>query len=376
LIRAIFHLFHPQDWNESQPIEEFMPEVVVNLHMHTRYSDGSGIHRDIARAAFAAGVDAVIVTDHNILVQGFEGYYKEKTKKILMLIGEEVHDQARDPQKNHLLVFGAGRELAAFAENPQQLINQVRDAGGLSFLAHPDDPEAPAFREVDISWVDWSVQNFTGIELWNALSELKTIVPTKVHGAFYALFPALVAHQPIPSTLAKWDELLALGRPVVAIGGSDAHALHMSLGPIHRVIFPYEFHFRTVNTHVLTSEPMNGEATRDKKLIYEAMAAGHCFVGYDLPAPTRGFNFSGQGKDQNAIMGDELPAKGGVTLQARLPAHAEIRLIKDGNLIQTWKNQLSCTHITSEPGVYRIEAYRRYLGRLRGWIYSNPIYLR
>jgi hypothetical protein len=376
LIRAIFHLFHPQHWNESHIIEEFMPEVVVNLHMHTRYSDGSGVHRDIARAAFAAGVDAVIVTDHNILVQGFEGYYKEKTKKILMLVGEEVHDQARDPQKNHLLVFGTGRELATFADNPQQLINQVRDAGGLSFLAHPDDPEAPAFREVDISWVDWSVQNFTGIELWNALSELKTIVPTKLHGAFYALFPALVAHQPIPSTLARWDELLALGRPVVAIGGSDAHALHMSLGPIHRVIFPYEFHFRTVNTHVLTSEPLNGEANRDKKLIYEAMAAGHCFVGYDLPAPTRGFNFSGQGKDKNAIMGDELPAKGGVTLQAKLPAHAEIRLFKDGLLIQTWKNQLSCTHITSEPGVYRIEAYRRYLGRLRGWIYSNPIYLR
>lgn len=344
--------------------------------MHTRYSDGSGTHRDIVKAAFTAGVDVVIVTDHNIRVQGFEGYYKERNKKILMLIGEEVHDQARDPQKNHLLVFGSARELATFAENPQQLINQVRDSGGISFLAHPDDPEAPAFREVDISWVDWSVQNYTGIELWNALSELKTIVPTKLHGAFYALFPAFVAHQPIPSTLAKWDELLSQGGKVVAIGGSDAHALHMSLGPISRVIFPYEFHFRTVNTHVMVSEILSGDLNSDKKLIYEAMAAGHCYVGYDLPAPTRGFNFTAQGKEINVIMGDELPAKGGVTLQAKLPAQAEIRLLKDGNIIQTWKNQLSCTHITTESGVYRIEAYRRYLGKLRGWIYSNPIYVR
>jgi PHP domain len=353
-----------------------MPEVVVNLHMHTRYSDGSGTHRDIAKAAFSAGVDAVIVTDHNILVHGFEGYYKEKNKKILMLIGEEVHDQARDPQKNHLLVFAAGRELAAFADNPQQLINQVRDSGGMSFLAHPDDPEAAAFRETDISWEDWSVQNYTGIELWNALSELKTVVPTKLHGAFYAFLPAFVAHQPIPTTLARWDELLSQGRQVVAIGGSDAHALHMRLGPIQRVIFPYEFHFRTVNTHVLTSEALSGDVTRDKKLIYEAMAAGHCYVGYDLPGTTRGFNFTAQGKDKNVIMGDEIPAKGGVTLQAKLPAQAEIRLLKDGNVIQSWKNQLSCTHITSEPGVYRVEAYRRYLGKLRGWIYGNPIYLR
>ncbi len=353
-----------------------MPEVVVNLHMHTRYSDGSGIHRDIAKAAFLAGVDAVIVTDHNILVQGFEGYYKEKNKKILMLIGEEVHDQARDPQKNHLLVFGAGRELATFAENPQQLINQVRDSGGVCFLAHPDDPEAKAFKETDISWEDWSVQNYTGIELWNALSELKTVVPTKLHGAFYALFPAFVAHQPIPSTLVKWDDLLSQGGKVVAIGGSDAHALHMSLGPISRVIFPYEFHFRTVNTHVLTSESLSGEVNKDKKLIYEAMAAGHCYIGYDLPASTRGFTFTAQGKEKNAIMGDELPVKGGVTLQARLPHQAEIRLLKDGNIIQTWKNQLSCTHITSEAGVYRVEAYHRYLGKQRGWIYSNPIYVR
>ncbi len=353
-----------------------MPEVIVNLHMHTRYSDGSGTHQDIVKAALAAGVDVVIVTDHNVLVQGFEGYYKEKNKKILMLVGEEVHDQARDPQKNHLLVFGAGRELATFAHDPQLLIDQAHDSGGLSFIAHPDDPEAPAFKETDISWVDWSVRNYTGIELWNALSELKTVVPTKLHGAFYAFFPQFVAHQPIPATIAKWDELLSSGSRVVAVGGSDAHALHMSMGPISRIIFPYEFHFRTGNTHMILSEGLSGDVNKDRKLIYEALAQGHCFVGYDLPAPTRGFHFTAQGMEKTAIMGDEIPAKGGVTLQARLPLDAEIRLLKDGVVIHTWKNKSSCTHITTEPGVYRVEAYRRYLGKLRGWIYSNPIYVR
>jgi hypothetical protein len=353
-----------------------MHEVIVNLHMHTRYSDGSGTHKDIAAAALKAGVDAVIVTDHNVLVQGFEGYYKEKMKKVLMLIGEEVHDQARDPQKNHLLVFGAGRELATFAENPQHLIDQVRESGGTAFIAHPNDPAAPAFKETDISWEDWSVQNYTGIELWNGLSELKTIVPTILHGAFYAFFPKLIAHKPIPATMAKWDELLSTGARVVAIGGSDAHALHLSLGPITRVIFPYEFHFRTVNTHVITPNPLSGEINHDKKMIYEAMALGHCFVSYDLPAPTSGFTFTAQGLEKTAIMGDEISAKNGVTLQAKLPSNAEIRLLRDGFIIQTWKNKLSCIHITTEPGVYRVEVFRRYLGQMRGWIYSNPIYVR
>ncbi|CAG1014641.1 hypothetical protein ANAEL_05036 [Anaerolineales bacterium] len=353
-----------------------MHEIIVDLHMHTRYSDGSGTHKDIAAAALRAGVDVVIVTDHNVLVQGLEGYYKEKIKKVLMLIGEEIHDQARAPQKNHLLVFNAGRELATFADNPQRLIEQVREAGGLSFLAHPDDPAAPAVNETDISWEDWSVQNYTGIELWNALSELKTLMPTKLHAVFYAYLPALVAHQPIRATIARWDELLSQGQRVVAIGGSDAHALHMSMGPIRRVIYPYEFHFRAVNTHVLLSEPLGGDVNADKKLIYEAMSQGCCFIGYDLPAPTRGFRFTGQGLEKTAIMGDEIPAKNGVTLQAKLPSPAEIRLLKNGQVIQTWKNKISCAYITTEPGVYRVEAYRRYLGKLRGWIYSNPIYVR
>jgi hypothetical protein len=33
------------------------------------------------------------------------------------------------------------------------------------------------------------------------------------------------------------------------------------------------------------------------------------------------------------------------------------------------------THITKEPGIYRAEVYLDYLGRHRGWIFSNPIYV-
>src|SRR5512138_1766277 len=133
-----------------------MPEIVLNLHMHTTYSDGTGSHEDIAAAALRAGLDAVIVTDHNVLVRGMEGYVRKGRQQLLMLVGEEIHDQDRVPQKNHLLVFGVDQEFAPLADDPQGLIRAVRDAGGLSFLAHPNEPAAPAFRETDIDWVDWS----------------------------------------------------------------------------------------------------------------------------------------------------------------------------------------------------------------------------
>ena len=106
-----------------------MHEIVVNLHMHTRYSDGSGTHKDIAQAAIKTGLDAVIVTDHNVLVQGLEGYYRNGPNRVLLLVGQEIHDQNRIPQKNHLLVFNANREVVSFANDPQKLINAVREAG-------------------------------------------------------------------------------------------------------------------------------------------------------------------------------------------------------------------------------------------------------
>jgi hypothetical protein len=353
-----------------------MHEIVVNLHMHTRYSDGSGLHKDIAQAAIKTGLEAVIVTDHNVLVQGVEGYYRVGPNRVLLLVGQEVHDQDRVPQKNHLLVFNANRDLATLADNPQTLINGVAEAGGLSFIAHPRDLEAPAFKETDISWEAWDVQGFTGIELWNGLSELKTVVPTKLHGAFYAYFPQFIAHNPMRETLTRWDELLISGGHIVAIGGSDAHAMHMSMGPIHRIIFPYQFHFRTINTHIFIPQPLTGDLPTDKKMIYDALAAGKCFVGYDLPASTRGFRFTARGREKTAIMGEEIPAKGGVTLQAHLPEPAEIRMIKDGKLIGKWRESYAYTHIATEPGVYRVEVWRNYLGRQRGWIFSNPIYIR
>lgn len=354
-----------------------MHEIVVNLHMHTCYSDGTGLHRDIVRAALQSGLDAVIVTDHNVWVQGVEGYYRQGTQRVLLLAGEEVHDRKRSPQKNHVLVFGAGRDLAPFADEPQRLLDAVRNAGGLAFLAHIYDPQQPAVDEPDISWVDWDVQGFTGIELWNGMSEFKGLLKTRLHGLVYAYFPKLIARGPFPQALQKWDELLLEGKRPVAIGGSDAHALHASLGPLRRTLFPYAFHFAAINTHLLVPSALTGDLSADRRLILEAFAAGHAFIGYDLPASTRGFRFTAQGKGARAEMGDEIQVNGSITLQARLPAIAHAcRLIKNGKRIRDWKNVQTCAYIATEPGVYRFEAYRRFWGRLRSWIFSNPIYVR
>lgn len=353
-----------------------MSEIAVNLHMHTRHSDGSGSHQDIADAALEAGLDAVIVTDHNLLVQEYEGYYAKGDQKVLLLVGEEIHDRKRVPEKNHLLVFGIDQELAGEAKNTKRLIKKVQKAGGLSFLAHPVDPAAPLFDQKDLSWEDWEVSGYTGIELWNGFSEFKTRLNSKKAAVFYACFPKRIARGPILETFIIWDRLTAEGQKVVAIGGSDAHALSASLGPLKRTLFPYLFHFRGVNTHLIIPSPLTGNLNPDKKMILEALGQGHAFIGYDLPHPTSGFQLKGSSTHDSAIMGDEISLKGGVTLQITLPLKTECILIKDGQPVKTWMNQEICSYSATQPGVYRVEVYLPYKGLRRGWIFSNPIYIR
>lgn len=351
-------------------------EYAGNMHMHTPYSDGSGYHAEIAEAALQAGLDYIIITDHDVWVNGMQGMYgRRPDRRLLVLIGEEVHDMRRDPQSNHLLVFGAEAELAQCASEPQALIDAVRERGGICFLAHPVEVPAPAFHEPEISWVDWDIEGFTGIELWNYMSEFKSHLTSKVAGLRAALNPARFISGPAKETLALWDGLLRQGQKVYAIGNSDAHANRYSLGPIKRVIFPYEFLFRCVNTHILTPHQFNGEYEHDRQIVLNALANGSCFVGYDLPAPTRGFRFSAQGHRSFASMGGRIRMGHGVTLQVACPQVCDIRLLRDGEVVDREKDATHRTYTATKPGVYRVEAYINFKGRSRGWIYSNPIWV-
>jgi hypothetical protein len=352
-------------------------EYVGNAHMHTPYSDGTASHAEIARAALRAGLDFVIVTDHNVYVGGVEGYYIGETQhhRMLLLTGEEVHDTRRDPQANHLLVYGANGEMAAYASNPQGLLDEIKGRGGIAYLAHPIDPAAPLFDEDALPWVNWEVSGYTGIELWNTMSEFKGSLTSRGAALRSALDLARVISGPFPETLALWDRLLKDKQRVKIIGGADAHGQTYSMGPLRRVVFPYELLFRCVNTHILTSMPLNGDIEHDKGLIHNALRSGTSFVGYDLPSPTKGFQFLAQGLNTQAIMGEWLRIGHGVTLQIVTPRVGEMRLIRDGKIVFQEVEGTHRTYIAGEPGAYRVEVYLPFKGKRRGWIFSNPIFI-
>jgi len=132
---------------------------------------------------------------------------------------------------------------------------------------------------------------------------------------------------------------------------------------------PYERSLRYVSTHILSHE-LSETAVRD------ALRQGHAFVAHDWLCDSTGFAFvAAVGVKTMAIMGDEVKLGNALTLIAATPVNCTMKLIRNGEVIQTTNtNRLSFD--IKATGVYRIEAWLDVDAEQRPWIYSNPIYVR
>ena len=360
-------------------------EVVGNFHVHTIYSDGTGTHLQVAQAAAQAGLDVVTFTDHNLLPDHHTGWYicPSTGRRVLLLMGQEVHDQARSPSVNHYLCLGVDQDVHTHAARPQRLITACRQHGGAGFIAHPIEHPVPIFPQIlAFPWVDWDVTGYTGIEVWNHGSEFKSVLANIPIAIVASFLPDLFISGPFPETLARWDRLTSTGRRVVAIGNADAHANVYKIGPIHRHVFDYAYLFKTVNTHLLLEAPLAADWALASQQVMGALKAGRAFVAYNRLGSARGFRFVAVGPRACAGMGDEVHLEDGLTLHARVPQPAAIHLLKDGREVGRTRGR-QMKYPVHEPGVFRVEVRRAYGSRgLMGinkppvWILSNPIYVR
>ncbi len=346
-------------------------EYVGSTHVHSVYSDGSATYRQIAAAANAAKLNFVIVTDHNVRPAGLEGYYGPA----LILSGEEVHDIRPARAVNHLLVYGTESEMSPYSfGSVRALVQAVHSRRGICYIAHPIERGSPLSADLaPIPWTHWPPEGIHGIEIWNYMSEFKALLWNWISAFTYILRPEWGIRGPFRATLKLWDELLAQGYRIGALGGADAHGIPWKAGPVHRTIFPYDYLFRCVNTHILTQSPLTGDVETDKGLIYDALRSGRTWVGYDLPHSTRGFRCIIESGSAIAVPGEELRRLGAVSITVTLPAPGEIHLRRDGRIIRRVTG-MGLHYTTAEAGIYRVEVYRRFRGRKVGWIFASPIY--
>lgn len=372
-----------------------MQEITVNLHNHSSFSRGDRKYHSLAQAGLTAGTDVLIVTDANVYVSGKEQYYYRDERRLLVLTGEEVF-RAFPNDAGHMLVLNGGREMANLADTPQQLINFCSQWDGLTILAHPFDglterevlaanraPLAPKRADsfhspLNSPWINWEIQNFTGIEILNLQSEYKMSEQRSRFGLSDLFLQSTGADRLMHASLAalqKWDEFLTKGRRVAAYCGSACVNFARWASGRRLDILDESHLFAAAKNHLYLSEPLSGDLESDRANIYRSLKLGRGFVSIDWFHPTDGFVFKADTSAGTVYPGDRTALDAGATIKIEIPSEKCVcRLIHQGKILREWENVRSIPLIVNRPGYYRVEVYVPYRFQLRGWIYTNPIY--
>ena len=344
-----------------------MIELIGAIHMHSVFSDGSGEVEEIAWFAGEASLDYIILTDHNTLralKEGYEGWYNNT----LLLVGCEINDKHNE---NHYLALGI-EEAFSTRMSAKEYVKKVKDAGGIGFIAHPYEKRKHMVEHPPYPWTEWNTEDFTGIEIWNHMSEwMENLTEQNKVQSFIHPLRSIIS--PTKETLQKWDELNCK-RKVVGIGGIDAHAHKYNvLGFVEVEVFPYKVLFKSIRTHILINEELPGKdvdktLAKTKKLIYSALESGSCFFANDYKADSKGFRFFAEAGKTKYSMGETVENSGKIKLNVLVPLESEIKLILNGALIES-ETGTSAKFTVKEPGAYRVEVYHNN----KAWIYSNHI---
>ena len=355
-------------------------------HVHSFLGGHShGSFEDIIAAAKSNQLNFVVLTEHtsddfNTAAMTLKGLHAG----VLFINGNEVSST----NSERLLLFpgdesasqpSAVGTLAEARTHPttQDIISKAKSKGSLAVVAYPQD------------FKTWDASGYDGVEVYNVYTNARQIKPLIMFfdGLWsFRSYPDLLFanfYRRPSENLKKWDEAItATGRRLVALAGNDAHAnvgvsLIDSSGKtlLGLQLDPYERSFHLVRVHVLIAK----DKSLNSDTLLEALANGHCFIGFDLFGDTSGFSFSGSNGIENKIQGDEIGLQQGVRLKANTPVPGRIVLLKDGNPIQDESGVRQKEFVVNEKGTYRVEVYLPQLPQPAGdqpWIISNPIYVR
>lgn len=331
------------------------------IHVHTTESDGTRTLEEVAGIGDDVNLDFILFSDHMTLSNrdnGKEGWYGNT----LALVGYEHNDE---PDKNHLLIYDSPGMYPTEHTAAEYVEAAARD-NAVTIIAHPDEVRNRMAKYPPYEWTDWSVDNVSGIELWNQMSEwMEKLTP--LNQLVMAFSPRKSMVGPTSRVLRWWDEL-NMRRKYVGVTSVDAHSFPVSVGPFTVRIFPYKVHFRTLQTHLVLSEKLSRDLPTARKQIYDALRNCRVFGSNVRWGGIEGFEFSAANDKEKTTIGGTIKQVDGTQLTVVLPKPARIRLIGNGQQLAEVKgDRLDYTVV--RPGVYRVEAWKYN----RCWLFSNHI---
>ena len=343
------------------------------VHVHSTYSDGTATVPELLDAARGAGAQAVLLTDHDSLGAGRDGW-EGMHEGVLLVVGTEV-----SPKQGHYLAFGVAGEIRHAGRTASEIAAAVRAAGGVGFAAHPFSEGGrllvPALARRIVLPHGWPAledpEGYDGLELWSLTTDAAEGWRTPADAWRWLRDPeAAVAQGPPSRHLRRWDELSARRR-VPAIGGLDGHAPGIRVRGRVRSPLSHARTFSLLRTHLICERSLSGAVEHDRTTVLDALRAGAAWLSCPFVAPADGARLWAERGDGTAIaMGSEGPAGSGV-LRVRLPQAAHVTIVRDGMPVHEADGARVDLDI-ERPGAYRIEA--RIRGRM--WLISNPVHLR
>lgn len=331
------------------------------IHVHTRYSDGNRVATAVIQAARDAGLDFLVITDHNSLgarEAGLEGW----NGRTLVIVGEEITPPGN---ANHFLALATGSPIPETMA-PEDYAPAVQGHGGIGFIAHPDDVAKPFLHLAAYPWTAWNTSGYDGFEIWNYTTDWASRDYNLWQFIRALCFPLEWIQGPPAETLRRWDRMNKQASPLLAgIVGADAHGYG----------YTYKRMFRHIRNHVWLPKPLSGrDHIEDTRAILKAVARGRLYGALDGWKPATGFSFTATSGHTTFLPGDIVTTGGDVRFTCRLPYPAAISLLCDGVEV-AHQEGTNLVHVTGTPGVYRVEVYGRYHGRFVPWIFTNPIRL-
>lgn len=329
------------------------------IHIHSVYSDGTGNIDSISKAAKKAGLDWIIVTDHNSFdIQ--EGIYNG----VYVIKGEEISPKG----ENHYLAFGINKYIQP-SDNAQHNVEAVKLNGGFGFAAHPEESDCRRNSHQPIKWANKNIIP-DGVEIWNWFSEwADNLNDGNIFGLIYSyLFKNKLVKSANSNVLFWWDNLNNVSEKIVpAIGGIDAHALKIKDYIIPVTIFPYESMFKTIVNVVTSDEEFKTDFFARKEQILEALKSGRNLiinraVSKEIPV----IKISNQ--KQAVTSGESINLDNETLLNVQTKKKSSIKIFHNGKEIKSVISN-GIKMLLNEVGKYRVEIK---FGE-RGFAYSNPI---
>ncbi len=359
------------------------------LHVHSHFShDGGGTIPEIAAGAKQAGLDFVVVTDHDNMGAkraGQEANYDGVDVFVAM--------EASTPA-GHLLTFFPTQLMESRSDQAlvdlswSHLLGTGSAADLFVAVAHPSNLKRPWDRLDRIP---------EGVEIVNFDSawQREFYDSSLSFAATLALFPANVFlavarfTEVYKKDFVAWDSLNSMSSGHFGFLGHDAHA-KLILRKDFSVRWPdYGEVFKIASNLVFLPPgppPEDFEARRNA--LFQAVRQGHMAVAYPYLYPVDGADWAYEcGSEGIARSGESAKFADGCAFLVKLPGgfpyKAVVRLWKDGNLESETTIAGTARLPATTPGVYRVEIWAQVhtlfgllLGQDSPYLFYNPITLR